>query len=300
MADPASSSEWYQEPDGKWRRRTWGSYSYTGEPRPPAQQAPWQPRDPAQWEHRDPMHRMRNLSEQAPAAQVHKPIGPDRTIVSFISSLRCHALQRIDRELLEDRRYLWDHEGSCYDMPPWWTLSPDPGMAHWQELILGPLGCDERSVGTFQRLLKTAPEAGIGYMECCRVLAHCLKDKQKDPEDLGAHDPRDWSRWMSRACEEAIEALQDPSKVRGLRRFQTGKGAWENYVAPAPSSSSSSGFGGPAPGYSKGFERAYPSSFPAAVINPGSPSTSRGFAGPAPQGPGVGKGPGKGKQQGFR
>ena len=55
------------------------------------------------------------------------------------------------------------------------------------------------------------PEAPHGYMEACRVLAHCLKDKHKDQ-----HQNENMSRFLQKASEEATEALNNHDKVKGL------------------------------------------------------------------------------------
>ena len=65
-------------------------------------------------------------------------------------------------------------------------------------------------------------------MEACRVLAHCLKDKHK-PESQAL----DWSRWMQKACEEAIEALENSADVKALKKPGS-RQDWGTHRTPPP------------------------------------------------------------------
>ena len=86
---------------------------------------------------------------------------------------------------------------------------------------------------SFVKLFTTnPPEAPHGYMEACRVLAHIFKDKCKDAEEV-IGERRTWSRYLQRACEEAIEALESGKDVKDLTHTTSSRSAWNAYT-PAP------------------------------------------------------------------
>ena len=151
---------------------------------------------------------------------------------SFIGAFRNYAMDHVEPELLHDRRTVWDQERPGGVDPAWRYLRhPNGQQAHealhgWARVIKEDLGCDDRACQTFVTLFNTRPaEAPYGFMEACRVLAHIFKDKNKNLADW-VPDQRNWSKFMHRACDEAIDALKVPAHVRDLRH--PGKG-WSDH-----------------------------------------------------------------------
>ena len=77
------------------------------------------------------------------------------------------------------------------------------------------------------------PEAPRGYMEACRVLAHIFKDKCKDADEVTA-EHRGWPRYLQKACEEAIEALEHWEDVKDLKLTTSSWSDWSAYTPPPP------------------------------------------------------------------
>jgi hypothetical protein len=125
------------------------------------------------------------------------------------------------------------------------TIVAHENFHNWAKVIKQDLECDDRACQSFMSLFKKAPPtAPHGYMEACRVLEHIFKDKSKDMDNL-APETRNWSRFLQKACEEAIEDLEDPEHVQSLKHMRSSWNDWNGYkVAPpgpaGPSSSSSS------------------------------------------------------------
>ena len=114
---------------------------------------------------------------------------------------------------------------------------PDPGEPRRVSPLVqcdqGDLQCDERACQSFVKLFRmNPPEAPHGYMEACRVLAHIFKDKSKDADEVTA-EPRGWSRYLQRASEEAIEALEHWKDVKELLHTTSRRSDWNAYT-PAP------------------------------------------------------------------
>ena len=165
-----------------------------------------------------------NLQAGAPAA--------------FVQALGKHAIRHIAPELLKDRRDIWDGEPEDGQLPEWMylrgkSMESHKGFHHWGKVIKEDLQCDDRAWESFGKLLKTnPPEAPYGYMEACRVLAHIFKDKSKDADEVIA-EPRAWSRYLQKACEEAIDALEHGKDVKDLKHTTSSWKDWNAYT-PAP------------------------------------------------------------------
>ena len=177
----------------------------------------------------------------------------------FLWHFRNYARTNVDAELLMDRETLWLNPMlSLQTSPPWMTLRPDPQLRIWKEILQDELGCDFRSLETFVTLVRKGPR---GYCEACRVLAHLLKDKDLDP----SKPKPEASKWLKRACDEAIDAIDDPSAwehgPQGHPTPYKGQGAWAEKGAPpewsgkgassssaAPTTSSSTAWGTYVPG----------------------------------------------------
>ena len=165
-----------------------------------------------------------NLQDGAPAA--------------FVQALRKHAIRQIAPELLKDRRDIWEGEPEDGQVPEWMclrgkTLESHKGFHRWRKVLKEDPHCDDRAWESFGKLLNTnPPEAAHGYMEACRVLAHIFKDKSKNADEVMV-EPRPWSRYMQRACEEAIEALEHCQDVKDLKTTTSSWNDWNAYT-PAP------------------------------------------------------------------
>ena len=200
------------------------------------------------------MERLTYLSALPPAAPEGYPNWDLRNITGYVESLRAYATEHVDPELLEERKDLWATE-PVDQREPWMYLKGASEEAHkhfhgWVTMIKQELKCDDRACQKFVELFKMAPAAAPhGFMEACRILAHTLKDKSKDLDQY--REPRDnWSRFMQRACEEAIEALQDPEHLNELRQVKGGYKGFGKASAgppgPGAASSLSSSWQGPA------------------------------------------------------
>ena len=164
-----------------------------------------------------------------------QPGAPD----AFVQALRQHAINRIDGELLCDRREIWDGEPvPGKDRPQWMYLMGKTLTSHtrfhgWSAVLKEELQCDDSACQSFVKLFATnPPEAPHGYMEACRVLAHIFKDKSKDADEVIA-EPRGWPRYLQRASEEAIEALEHWKDVKDLLHTTSSRSDWNAYT-PAP------------------------------------------------------------------
>ena len=163
----------------------------------------------------------------------------------YLEELRNYASEKVDPELLDDRQDLWRLD---LDPPkPYWYLRGETHEAHlhfhgWVKVIKEDLQCDDRACGYFIKLFKTYPPgAPHGFMEACRVLAHILKDKMK-PEDTWRPEREDWSRFLQKACEEAVEALENHEHVKDLKLRSSGSwSSWGTHQVPVPGAPASSG-----------------------------------------------------------
>ena len=157
---------------------------------------------------------------------------------AFLQALRKHAIKHIDPDVLRDRRDIWDGEALGGQVPEWMylrgnTLESHKHFQHWCKVIKEDLECNDKACLSFIKLFdKNPPEAPHGYMEACRVLAHIFKDKSKDADEVIA-EPRGWPRYLQRACEEAIEALEHCKDVKGLKHNTSRWSDWNAYT-PAP------------------------------------------------------------------
>ena len=103
----------------------------------------------------------------------------------------------------------------------------------WCKVIKEDLERDGRACQSFIKLFNMSPPgAPHGYGEACRVLAHIFKDKPKAPDEVVA-EPRDWPKFLQKAREEAIEALEAHMHVKGLKHSASSWKDWSAY-APAP------------------------------------------------------------------
>ena len=162
----------------------------------------------------------------------------------YLEGLRNYAWDKVEPELLEDNKAVWNLDRG--DRHPWRYLKAESQVAHmqfhgWVQVIREDLKCDERACSSFQRLFRTNPVgAPYGFMEANRVLAHVLKDKMK-PEDAWRPGRDDWSRYLQKACDESIEALEHWRDVKSLRLEQKGPSAWCSQQVPAPGDPADSG-----------------------------------------------------------
>ncbi len=86
---------------------------------------------------------------------------------------------------------------------PWMTLTPQKDLGNWKEVLHEEMGCDKESCKAFVHVVK---EHGLrGMLECCRIIAHLIKDK--DTTVVQAHG--DWSHWPRRSCKDADDVLHD-------------------------------------------------------------------------------------------
>ena len=92
------------------------------------------------------------------------------------------------------------------------------------------------------------PGAPHGYGEACRVLAHSFRDKPKAPDEA-VPEPRNWSRFLQKACEEAIEALEHHMHVKDLK---SNTSSWKDWSAYPPAPPAPPGPGDDSKGVGKG------------------------------------------------
>lgn len=162
----------------------------------------------------------------------------------YLENLRKYTDAHVDPELLDGRKDVWNLDDA--PAPPYWYLRGKTQEAHmffhgWAKVVTEDLKCDDRACQTFVKLFKTMPPgAPHGFMEASRVLAHVLKDKLK-PEDSWKPPRDDWSRFMQRACEEAMDALEHHEHVKSLILQSSGSSAWRSQHVPAPGGPGSSG-----------------------------------------------------------
>ena len=113
----------------------------------------------------------------------------------------CQVPQHID-----DRRSLWKQQGDLFGGPRahamWLTLQPDQRLQCWQFLLENELQMDIRALQSFVELLNH-PQQRLGYQECCRILAHLLKDTA----DGGWASSS--SAWLNKSCLEARRAIEN-------------------------------------------------------------------------------------------
>ena len=236
---------------------------------------PWETpaADPVWQVHGEPLQRL-SFMAVVPPVPPPEGVAPDPSFMAdtFVRNLRNYARDHVEPELLEDRMDIWRWmDPDAVEMPKWFYLLARNPEAHakfygWYEVIKEDLECDEQARAQFVNLfLKNPADAPFGFNEANRILAHILKDKEKNPTGGGkgpGKAPRtDWSRFMERACKEALEALDDPASLKDLRNLAANQG-YKGFGAepvqppgkgPGGSSSSSSSWQGPAePGKGKG------------------------------------------------
>ena len=157
---------------------------------------------------------------------------------AFVQSLRQHAVKTIAPELSCDRQNIWEEELVDGKAPEWMclrgkTLENHTRFHNWCQVIADDLQCDGKAQVAFVRLFtKNPPEAPHGYMEACRVLAHIFKDKSKDVGEIIVQ-PRAWSRYLQKACEEAIDALEHGKDVKDLKHTTSSWKDWNAYTLSA-------------------------------------------------------------------
>jgi hypothetical protein len=167
----------------------------------------------------------------------------------FLKALRQYAIDAIDPEVLYDRRDIGDDEPVEGTVPDWMylrgkTLESHKHFHHWCKVIKEDLQCDDRACQSFIKLFNmNPPGAPHGYGEACRVLAHIFKDKSKAPDDV-IGGPRGWSRFLQKACEETVEALENHADVKGLKHSTSSWKDWNAYT-PSPPGHSGPGDAGP-------------------------------------------------------
>ena len=207
-----------------------------GPPTPPGPQAPPGPppvpreRADAWREHAVGLQRLVSLPQEPPRGF---PRGVDLDTNSRVLEFMREQLldSPFDEEEKDDRVQLWEKVPLDQDLaPPWVTLMPPEDLVIYKEAIEA-VGCDFRSQKDFVSLVRSG---NLGYLEGCRILAHLVKDS----EEGFRHGP---SQWLSRACEEAKEAIRNPAEWDGPKGKGKGKG-----------SSSSSGDGAKGKGKGKG------------------------------------------------
>ena len=199
----------------------------------PGNPSPWNPVDPV-WGTTDHLNR---ISFLAPVAPVAAPAGMGVQTGdprNYLQCLQNYARVKVEPELIQDRVDLW-----ALDSPPWMYLKAETRDAHmnfhhWHGLITKDLQCEGRSLDAFVQLFGTnPPEAPYGFHEASRILAHMLKDKMKHEETYW--EMRDsWSGFLAKACNEALEALDDPQHVKTLKLERKGARAWMNMSVPPP------------------------------------------------------------------
>ena len=193
------------------------------------------------WDDKQGMGRLTFLPALIPGApppNLELPAEPQPG--DFIQMFRAHARRAVDPELLVDREALWQNESIDVhgEKPNWLTLMPDQELKIYKEILIDELGCDFRSLQTFVSLVRKGER---GYYEACRILAHLLKDKDLDP----SRPQQNHSKWLKSACDEALEALENPESWEGgpagNPRPSKGSDAWhEKGTSKGASSSSSS------------------------------------------------------------
>jgi len=120
---------------------------------------------------------------------------------------------------------------------------------HWCKVIKEDLQCDDRACQSLIKLFNmNPPGAPHGYGEACRALARIVKDKPKAPDEV-VEEPRNWSRFLQKACEEAIEALEHHMHVKGLKHNTS---TWKDWNAYPPAPPAPPGPGGDSKGMGKG------------------------------------------------
>ena len=159
-------------------------------------------------------------------------MGHDPEPGQFLECLRDYVRNNIDPELLVDRKALWE---SYWDevqwTPDWMTLTPDMDLQIYKKILTEDLGCSYRASVPFVGLARRGKR---GFMEATRILSHFFKDK-----DLGdgrstrlIDDPEANSRWLLRACEEALAAIDAPD-TWSQGPWATSKGATKGKSRPS-------------------------------------------------------------------
>ncbi len=120
----------------------------------------------------------------------------------WLQALRVRADYSIHKKVISLRRQRWD-ENSAMRIEPWMTLTPEKDLGNWKEVLHKEMGCDKEACKAFVHVVK---EHGLrGMLECCRIIAHLIKDK--DTTVVQAHG--DWSHWLRRSCKDADDVLHD-------------------------------------------------------------------------------------------
>ena len=172
--------------------------------------------------------------------------------LKFFRTCVTHYVSKVDLEEIAKKMDLWDEIDEICDKgrrPKWVEIEQQPQLANWGGVLIHDLECNRESIETFQFLVKNRGPRGL--MEGSRIIYHLLKDKQMEggaawdsgwagwePEEPGVRN----SRWLVKASEEAIEALDKPDiwntggplaeRHRNIRRremdIQGGKEKWKD------------------------------------------------------------------------
>ena len=155
-------------------------------------------------------------------------------------------LQEYLHEILEDHEDL-DERGAHIAKilrlrarnPSWFTLKPlERDHSCWRSHLDEHLQLEQYALESLGEVGGTEP---LGQFEVNRVIAHLLKDSTSQRQDA-RHCP---SRWLQRACTEALEAMRDwPSwdaeeqRRKGLQYLHYGSDwnrgwSWEPAVRPS-------------------------------------------------------------------
>ena len=157
--------------------------------------------------------RLTNLPHGGPEHPPNYAINPAEPD-TFVENIRSYARENVAGELMDSRVALYESLGQTPEhlYLRGKTKQTSLHFEHYIKFIQEDLGCDDNACSAFVTLFSTSPpEAPHGYMEACRILAHCLKDKHKDQ-----HQNENMSRFLQKACEEAIEALNHYDKAKDL------------------------------------------------------------------------------------
>ena len=140
--------------------------------------------------------RLTNLHNVCPEHHLCYDINP-KDPDTFVENIRSYATNNAPEELMDIRETLFE---SLKETPEYLYLRATSEEApaqfhHYAEFIQEDIGCDEDAAAAFCTLFDTSPpEAPHGYMEACRVLAHCLKDNHK-----GQHQNEHMSRFLQKS-----------------------------------------------------------------------------------------------------
>ena len=135
-------------------------------------------------------------------------------------------------ECIAKCREIWDTAaaGPGVAAPSWMYLVDRPRplehyagqtmMMGWVPVLRHELGCDIAAEREFLNLLRHQPH---GYNEACKILYKALKDKEKPKRDNWHRerrdkDPNNWTGYFIVNSKESLEALENWSTFKTLRR----------------------------------------------------------------------------------